>query len=169
MDNERKNVPLVGRKENLKENNRESIEESTFFINKRIREENRRLKIQKEISRRIIAASVAVGIVSSLIGGSGVIINNNRVDSEDETLSQPVYDDDFDETRPFAPEYLVFDEIVQSIDGGEYRVVVNKYGECSFVSKDYQTPFPILDGQVCYDVATRLGFDFDSMTVGRSK
>lgn len=169
MDNDsKKNVPLVNVK---RENTDVDLKDIYFYSNREIREGNRRLRIYKDLSKKIVVISVAAAI-SIPVFGAGLYVNGvlKEVKAEEEQMNQPVYGENFDETRPFAPEYLVFDEVIRDVEGGgEYRVVVNKYGDCSFVNMNYETPFQILNGIYCEEAAENLGFDFDSLTFGRSK
>lgn len=168
MDNDKiRNVPLVNIK---RENDDVDLKDVYFYSNREIREGKRRLKIYRDLSQKIAAISVAT-VLAIPAFGAGLYVNGvlKEVKAE-EQMNQPVYDEDFDETRPFAPEYLVFDEVIRDVEGGgEYRVVVNKYGDCSFVNMNYEAPFQILNGIYCEDAAENLGFDFDSLTFGRSK
>lgn len=176
MDNDRiKSTPLVSREDNEKflgvGKKPENEREIQFLYKKQEREKNRRLRLYKEIARNIIAISMAGALAASIIGevNSNKNTNNNQV--EREYISQDVNygGNATNEDNPYSPDKLVFDEIVQQADSPmTYRIVVNEQGDCAFVFMDYSRPFSFLDGKDCYDVARKLGYDFDSYSEGRS-
>ena len=170
MDNERKNVPLVNRKDFLRENH-ENDSEIKFFENKRIREEKRRMRLEKERSNRIIAISIAFTLAVSTLGASFYLKKAGGEISGQEAISRTEERMNDDQFSGFDPENLVFDAVVHDVESGEtYRVVVASDGKHSaFVNENYEAPFHFLNGVSSEEAARNLGFDFEDYKKGRSK
>lgn len=172
------NVKLVSRDDMLKhcglDGQAQNLRDAYFLEDQKWRAENRKFRLECERANKMISIIATVSIAATLFGTVTVAkAKFNDMMAEEEAMSQTVYNTDdedyFDETRPYAPENLVFDEIVSDIDGIKYRVVVNKQDDCSFVDMNYETPFYNLDGVNARDVAERLGFDFNSISNGKSR
>ena len=175
MNNERRNnIPLVSRNDILKKTGLENE-----VTNVRYCRRVERGKIQRDFSKKIVAISVAASLaIPVIMGGAYVHSVGEEVKRENEVMSQTYSADEqdyaesfsYDETRPYSPDNLVFDEVVHSYENNaDYRLVVRNDGECSFVSMNYDTPFQFLDGVDCEVAAKNLGFDFDSMSKGHSR
>lgn len=181
MDNERiKNTPLVSRDDIIKDlgfdGQVENLRETEFFENKKKRAEDRKFRLYRKIFNKIIGLSVSLSFVLGLGGVGAVYLKKIGDDiAKEDYMSQPMYDANeednilFDETKPYAPSNLLFEAPVYDIDGFEYKVVVNKQGECAFVDMNYETPFEYLEGTECKEMAERLGFDFNTLSNGRSR
>lgn len=100
----------------------------------------------------VFAASLVLGIFSGAVKG------NSNVTSSTENITYTQ-----DASNPYRPENLVFEQDVREAEGGSYKLVVTKYGECAYVDNNYQGPFQFLNGVYCKEAAEGFGFDFTSL------
>ena len=181
-ENRRNALPLVRREDIIKktklDNSVENLREIEYLENKKIREDNRKMRVQRSMTNKIIALSAAGAVAVALFGTSlGVNATINDVKTEEEYMAQPLHEEElyedtteYDMANPYSQDNLVFDHTIQEVDGiTTYRVVVNKQGDCAFVTMDYQSPFQSLNGVSPEEAAENFGFDFNSLSNGRSR
>ena len=144
----------------------EEIDNFTYFDAKELKK--RSAKLYREENRKFIAITVSAFTAMAILGGTLTdYVVNEPYRREEALMAQAMKGQD--DVNKYSPENLVFDKIVPDASGLEYRIVVTKDGDCSYVSLDYSTPFDSMDGIPSRDRAELSGFDFNSLSTGRIK
>lgn len=121
----------------------------------------REARYKEKKSQSVRQAIVGIGL-AGVLAASGVIISAKKSASNPE-IPTPIEQTD---QSMITPNNLAYDEIINSIDGVQYRLVVTKDGSlCMYTNLDYSAPFSILDGIEARDLLAMKGVDINSIGI----